>query len=60
MIWPHEKDTNQISKVIHCQLICVHAQSGLQVVDIDHTQVLLPDSPAAKLFNLDNTGEAGL
>ena len=61
MISPRDQDTNQISKVIHCQLIGVHAQIGLQVVDIDHIQVQLPDSPAAKLFHLDgNTGEAHL
>ena len=51
-------DTNQVPEVIHCELIGVHAQSGLQVVDVDHVQVHFPDPSAAQLFNLD--GKAGM
>jgi len=60
MVGPQSRqgDTNQVPQVIHGQLIGVHAQSGLQVVDADHIQVHFPDPPAAKLFNLD--GNAGI
>lgn len=42
----------QVSKVVHAQTVGVLAQGLLQIVQLDHFQVLLPDHPPPTLLLL--------